>query len=65
MDIWIWNWTTGGYNWCKADNREDALNKGNAMTSGPNKLVVDENTLRQGTIKDVNYLDGQYASMCD
>jgi hypothetical protein len=62
MPLWIWYWVGGGYNWCRANNREEALVKASVMSR---VLVVDQKTLHIGTIEEVNKLNRQYASMCD
>ena len=41
---WHFNWRGGGYNNVSAVTREEALEKGNAMT---NTLKVDESTLKE------------------
>ena len=48
--LFLWNWVGGGYNSCRAENRSDALKKGNAMTK---ILTIDVNTLREATFDDV------------
>jgi len=62
--LWIWNWTAGGYNSCQATDREDALKQANAMTRG-NVLVVNESTLHVGTDQELRKLDAQYRGMFD
>lgn len=60
MHIWIWNWVGDGYNWTKAASKEEALDNAKKISSS---LVVDEKTLRIGTMEDVKALDRRYASM--
>lgn len=60
--IWIWNWIGGGYNWCKAANREEAFQKATEMAART-ILKVDETTLREGDMSQVGDLDRQYASL--
>lgn len=46
---WMWLLTDGsdgGYNWCRANSRSEALAKGNAFCTG--RMVVDEATLCEG-----------------
>ena len=62
MNIWIWYWENGGYNWCKADTKQEALKKAKEM-AGRTILVVKESSLHMGTIQEVERLDRQYASM--
>ena len=59
--LYIWNWTSGGYNSCRADNRQEALSKARAMET--RVLKVDEPTLHEGTLDELNRLDRQYASL--
>jgi len=53
--LYLWNWIGGGYNSCRAASREEALEKGNAMTAkGPGiHLKVDESTLRECTVDEL------------
>lgn len=53
--LWIWNWTSGGYNSCKAVTRDEALRLGNAMGEESN-LVVDQATLHEGTYEELALL---------
>lgn len=51
MKLYLWNWVGGGYNSCRAQDRSEALKKGNTMTSN---LTVDESTLRECTVDELN-----------
>jgi hypothetical protein len=65
---WLWKWTEGGYNTCRAKTREEALAK--AKEKGkPNEvfkgLTVDEKTLHVATDKEVAETDKRFAGMFD
>ena len=59
--LWIWYWTSGGYNSTRADTREEALKQARAMESA--YLKVDEQSLHAGTNEELGRLDRQYASL--
>lgn len=54
--LWLWNWKGGGYNNCKAPNREAALEKAKEMESGT-ILKVDESTMREATWRQIDAED--------
>lgn len=43
---WYWNWIDGGWNYCKASSREEALQKAKMMCESCS-LAIDEKTLRE------------------
>ena len=59
MNLWIWHWTSGGYNSCRADTREEAIAKAKELARFT-VLVVDEKTLHIGTEKELQKLDCLY-----
>lgn len=52
-NMYLWNWVGGGYNNCRADSREEALEKAHAMAEGTT-LKVAEPTLRECTMAELN-----------
>lgn len=56
--LWIFNWIGGGYNSVRASNRETALKIANNMLPS---LKVDESTLHEGTLKELNQLHKSYS----
>ena len=60
--IWIWNWVNGGYNYCNAFSKEEALQKAKEMTS-TNNLKVLEESLHEGTWTELENIEKQYAGM--
>lgn len=61
MKLWMWNWQDGGYNWCKAATRAEAIKIGNEMHAD---LKVDESTVREGTFQQLEQFNQLYASAC-
>lgn len=59
--IWLWNWMGGGYNWCRVDTREEALE--HARKLGGETLKIDESTLRQVAYSEVDKEERQYRSL--
>lgn len=59
--LYAWRWTTGGYNWCKADSESEALAKAGRMG-----LYVAKGSLKEGASaqKLVDEMDSMYA-LCD
>ena len=55
--LWIWHWTTGGYNSARNCTRQEAIRQGNAMCAA---LTVDESTLHVGTYDELAKLDRMY-----
>lgn len=55
--LFLWNWVGGGYNSCRAKDCNEALKKGNAMTT---ILTVDAGTLREATFDDVQAEDKRW-----
>ncbi len=55
--LWIWYWTTGGYNSARNCTRSQAIEQGNKMCAA---LTVDEKTLHVGTFDELAKLDRAY-----
>lgn len=62
--LWMWNWTSGGYNSCLAPSRWVALHKAEAMAKHTT-LVVNEQTLRIVSQADVDAEDRKHAGLFD
>lgn len=58
--LYIWYWKQGGYNSCKAKNKEEAIEKAKKI-AGQTVLEVDENTVHEGTYQELAKLDRLYS----
>ncbi len=62
--LWIWNWTSGGYNSSFCLTREEALAGAHELAKGTT-LRIDETTLHEGTYEELDKLDKQYGRLFD
>lgn len=64
--LWIFSWLSGGYNWVRANSKEEALKQIKLeFTYCLSTLQVDENSLREGTWDELDRIDCRYAGMFD
>jgi hypothetical protein len=65
--LWTWNWTSGGYNSCRADSRQEALSIGQKMgmpkAAMTVTLVVDESTLKPVSSEEMAKIDRWWGAM--
>lgn len=55
-ELWIWKWQQGGHGSCIAKDRDEAVLKGNRISS---LLTIDESTIHIGTHEEVQRLHRQ------
>jgi hypothetical protein len=51
--LFLWNWQGGGYNCCRAKDRDEAIKKANEFCA---ELVPNESTLRECTSAEVVFI---------
>ena len=54
--LWAWHWVGGGYNSCRAKNRDEAIKKARSMCS----LVPNLDTLRPMSTEEFRALERSY-----